>query len=124
MSLKPDTIRAIFTNILFVIGVILLIVGFIRATSTVANLVTFDKYPLANYEETRCDYEVIPKPVTLDQNMASESAREMENRKASCLESIDRQRQQKQVNDIVTSVSLLVSGAALVLSFRRFIVKG
>lgn len=76
MSVKGETIKAIFTNLLFLIGVILMIVGFIRGTSTTVKFLVFDKYPLNSYEETRCDYPQYSKPINPDGTMSEISEEE------------------------------------------------
>jgi len=119
--MKPEIIKAIFTNLLFVIGVVLLIFGFIRGSLTVVRLFTFDKYPLASYEEMRCDnqfgnvmYQPDGKEVVIDKEQQAQQ-------KAQCEENLDYSRKVTQVEHIVTAISTLVSGAVLVYSFRRFI---
>ena len=63
MNVKGDTIKAIFTNLLFLIGVILIVVGFIRSTSTFVKFLVFNKYPLDTYMENSCEYPQYSKPV-------------------------------------------------------------
>ncbi len=109
--MKRETVKAIFTNLLFVIGVILVIVGASRGILTVVRLVVFDSYPLDYYAETRCTLlparpdggEVMP---IIDGN---------------CEESLEHERKIKLTDDIVNSVTMLLSGLALTLSFKRFI---
>ncbi len=123
--MKAETIKAIFTNLLFVIGVIFVIFGFIQGTQTAVRLATFEKYPLQVYEETRCEYEndamrpIDPtngSPVPLNND-------QLIDRKSKCESSLDYQRKVKQTEDIVVSITTLVAGAVLVLGFRRFIFK-
>ena len=64
--MKPETIKAIFTNLLFVIGVILLIVGFVQGTRTIVKLLTFDQYPLDSYEEIRCEQPPYAMPIPVE----------------------------------------------------------
>jgi len=118
--MKPETIKAIFTNLLFVIGVILLIWGISKAALTGARLVTFDKYPLAGYEETRCEYA--SRPVIEEKNV-NVSPDMLTAQRASCEESVERNRKTRQVEDIVQSIVLPLSGLALVYFFRRYILK-
>lgn len=119
--MKPEIIKAIFTNLLFVIGVVLLIFGFIRGSLTVVRLFTFDKYPLASYEEMRCDnqfggvmYQPDGKEVVVDKA-------QQEEQKAKCEENLNYSRKVAQVEHIVTAITTLVAGSVLVLSFKRFI---
>lgn len=122
--MKTDIIKAIFTNVLFVIGVIFLIAGFIIGTQTVTRSVLFENYPLNSYDENRCEFEQ-PFPTIIEKGdeVQSESPEEIENRKQKCLAGLAHDRKVKQTEDIVGSVTSLVAGAALVFSFRRFIFK-
>jgi hypothetical protein len=124
---KPNhtpTIKAIFTNLLFVIGIILMVFGFVWGTSTVAKLAFFEKYPLESYEEGRCEMGYFPEPVK-DPNQTDEQRAEakaqMEKQQAQCRKEVEHRRSVKKVEDSVTSVSLFVAGLALSLVFKQFI---
>lgn len=121
--MKTNTIKAIFTNLLFVIGVGLIIFGFIRGTLTVSRLVVFDKYPLQQYEEQRCEYEVMPIPMEEGKGDALPAPEDMQSRKEKCLDSVEHQRNVRKIEDVVTAITTLIAGTVLVLSFRRFIFK-
>jgi len=118
--MKTQTIKAIFTNLLFVIGVILLVIGFIRGTSTAVKMVVFEKYPLQNHEETRCELgqtRAMPleeKPIEVDEATKEEN-------KEKCLNDLEHARKVKQVEDVTASISLLISGFVLTFIFKRFI---
>ncbi len=122
--MKPETIRSVFTNLLFVIGVVLLVVGFTRGTLTVAHLLTFNKYPLNGYDEGRC-IGMYPQPVVLE-GMEGKTTPlitdgDSKRQKEECLLSLENERKIKKVEDIVSSTSLLVSGLVLTFVFRRFL---
>ncbi len=120
--MKPETIKAIFTNILFVVGVILLIIGFFQGTRTAVKLITFDKYPLDSWSETRCDIpNVIYDTSIPEKDMVSKEDREKQ--KADCLKSLEYERSVRLTEDVVGSITLLVSGATLVFFFRKFILR-
>lgn len=102
--MKPEVIKALFTNILFVVGVIVLIIGFFKGSNTLAKSLFFEQYPLESWEESRCEMEPI------GQTKISE-----------CNKSTQTMRITKKVEDSVSSISLLVSGAVLVYFFRGFI---
>jgi hypothetical protein len=121
--MKAETIKAIFTNLLFVIGVIFLIFGFIQGTQTVVRLATFDKYPLQIYEETRCENEFPAMRPVIEPDQPPMSDQDQQERRQKCEASLDYQRRVKQTEDIVVSITTLVAGAVLVLSFKRFIFK-
>ena len=112
--MKTETIKAIFTNLLFVIGVILLIVGFSRGVLTATRLVAFDDYPLDYYAETRC--AITPK-------LTEENGEVMPKVDENCEEALTYERKIRLTDDVVNSVTMLVAGAALTLSFKRFILK-
>lgn len=102
-----------------------MIVGFIQTTLTVTRLATFDKYPLDTWDESRCDNNYVPiaEPLTTEKRGTEMSDEEIEKLKAKCLASVEMQRRVKQTEDVVKSVSFLISGVTLVYFFRRFILK-
>mgnify|MGYP003425706023 CR=1 FL=1 len=121
--MKPEIIKAIFTNLLFVIGVVLMVVGFIRGSSTGINSVVFDQYPLEEWQETRCSLDMgfqEPSIKVVDTELR-ETKESFEQRRVACQQALDTTRKTKQVNDITYSFSFFVSGVALALSFKRFI---
>jgi hypothetical protein len=118
------TIKAIFTNLLFVIGIILMVFGFVWGASTIAKFVFFEKYPLQSYEEGRCEMGYFPEPVkdpTQTEEERSEAKKRMEQQQAQCRAEVERSRSVRKVEDSVTSVSLFVAGIALALVFKQFI---
>ena len=129
--MKTETIKAIFMNLLFVIGVILTIIGFVRGSLTVTRMFVFEKYPLQSYEETRCDLEYMPMATQVTPAVTPEGKgeatlipeEELQSRREKCLASVERERETRKVEDFVTSLTILVSGVFLVLSFKRFIFK-
>ncbi len=122
--MKSETIKMIFTNILFVVGVALLIVGFTKGVLTASRIVVFDKYPLQSYEETKCEMELArPIAVSKDENVAQLSDEELKSRMEKCQASLEQQRNVQKTEDIVTSVSFLAAGLVLALIFKRFILK-
>lgn len=134
--MKTDFVKAIFTNVLFVIGVILLIVGFTMGTNTAVKSIVFDVYPLDSWEENRCNEldqyygpgTYVEKPViensetenVTDDQQAKQEA-EKEERVEKCVVAQTQQRQRKQVEDIVGAFTMLVAGSVLVFTFRGFI---
>lgn len=109
--MKTDTIKAIFTNVLFLIGVILLIIGGSRGLLTLTRVVVFESYPLDPYAETRCNVspiapvegEIMPRP---DVN---------------CLENLEHERRVKLTDDAVGATTMLIAGFILTFGFKRFI---
>lgn len=121
---KTEKIKATFTNLLFVIGIILMIVGFIRGTLTITQIVVFDKYPINSYEETRCDQGIVPiEEIKKGEETSAMTKQEIKAQKNKCLSSIEQGRKVKMTEDIVTSITTLLSGMALVYFFKRFIFK-
>jgi len=133
--MKTELIKAIFTNLLFVIGVVLVIIGFAQGTQTVVKLLVMDQYPLPSYEETRCEVEqysyaptaaMVKEPAMMDGSEASNqaaapSSQEMADRFNRCQEKLEVQRQTKLVEDIVSAITMFISGTVLVIAFRKFI---
>jgi len=120
--MNTQKIKAIFTNLLFVIGVILVVVGFVRGVSTTIKTLMFEDYPLDSYEETRCELELspraVPDKINIDESLSKE---EREEKRQVCLSGLKQARKVKQVEDITYSVSFLISGLALTMIFKRFI---
>jgi len=122
--MKPETIKAIFTNVLFVIGILLTIYGFSRGALTLVRLAVFDKYPLQSYEETRCEMDLyVSKPIIDDKSQVQLTAGEIEDRKNKCLIGLESDRKNRMVEDITGSITALFAGIALAYAFRRFIFK-
>jgi len=119
--MKTQTIKAIFTNLLFSIGVILMVIGFIRGALTVVNSTIFDKYPLNNYEETKCDsgQPVRAIPVETESKPLLLTEEQKQTNKQSCLNSLQHTRKVKQVEDTTYSFSFLISGLTLALVFNK-----
>lgn len=125
--MKTELVKAIFTNFLFVIGVIILIVGFVQGTNTLTKSVLFDQYPLSSWEETRCEMDptysrtaIDPSIMNADTTTEFEKAKQ-EERIEKCLASLEQQRNRNQVEDIVSSFTMLIVGAIMVFVFRGFI---
>ena len=123
--MKSETIKAIFTNLLFVIGIILLIFGFITSAQTATKMVLFDKYPLSSSAETRRDTDSQFAPMQVDKNGKDIKVpkEEKEALKKKCMTALEQERKVRMSQDIVTALSTLAAGAVLVLSFKRFIFK-
>lgn len=124
LSMKVDTIKAIFTNLLFVVGVILLIYGFIQGSLTIARSLIFDQYPLNSYEETRCEYEFAAPKETVGVAKATpsgETASQSRQTYEGCQQQLNYQRKIRQTEHIVGAVSTFAAGLILVVSFKRFI---
>ena len=124
--MKTDLIKAIFTNLLFVIGVILVIFGFVNGVSTVTKSIVFEKYPINTYDETRCESEFMNQPVTAGPDgktvpVTEGSTEEKKERLKKCTESVELSRKVKQTEDIVSSITTFISGSILIYSFRKFI---
>lgn len=125
-GMKTDLIKAIFTNLLFVIGVILVIFGFVNGVSTVTKSIVFEKYPINTYDETRCESEFMNQPVTAGPDgktvpVTEGSTEEKKERLKKCTESVELSRKVKQTEDIVSSITTFISGSILIYSFRKFI---
>lgn len=128
---KNHIVKAIFTNLLFVVGIILMVVGFVRSTSTIAKLAFFEVYPLESYEEGRCEIPYYPEPAMLKpdgstQVATTESAEakaEREKQIERCKVEVERSRSVRKVEDVVSSISFFVAGTALALVFKQFIFK-
>jgi hypothetical protein len=122
-NMKTEVIKAIFTNLLFVIGVILMVIGFIRGVATTVNSIVFEEYPLDEYQETRCSVEIIPPVVDAKYEIASpeHSEQDLKTRQQKCEQAITKARRTTQVNDITYSFGFFTSGLFICLAFKKFI---
>ncbi len=121
--MKTQTVKTIFANLLFSFGIILMVIGFIRGTLTIVNSTIFDKYPLNNYEETKCDSGQPIRAVPIEKESLEKlslTEEQKEENKQSCITSLEHTRKVKQVEDITYSISFLISGLALALVFNKF----
>lgn len=123
--MKTENIKAIFTNLLFVIGVILVIFGFVNGVSTATKSMVFDKYPINSYDETKCDMEYMVPTMAASPDGKTippqDSKEDKEARMKKCEDSLEMQRKVKQTEDIVSSITTFVAGGVLVYAFRKFI---
>lgn len=113
-------IKAIFTNLLFVVGIALMVIGFVRGASTISKIAFFDQYPLPSYEESRCEFGYYPDPM-LTSEAAEEQKKQMDEQKRKCQADVERGRSVQKVEDVTFSVSSFVAGIALALIFKQFI---
>lgn len=110
-------IPAIYFYLLSAIGMVLLIIGLFNTTHFITGVVAYDKYPLRNGSEARCDY--LPQPVPLDgQKMAPSNTKE------DCLKSLEKERATTKADDLEKSISftaigLLVFGIHFYFARRR-----
>jgi hypothetical protein len=120
---KTDLIKVVFTNLLFVLGVIMLLVGFITGTSTVAKLAFFERYPLNSYEETRCDAPYFTPAMPVDGASMDKKVELLnpEQQQADCKEKLEYDRRVRKTEDVVSAISFLAAGAMLTYIFKRFI---
>ena len=126
--MKIESVKAIFTNLLFVIGIGLTIFGFIKGSLTASKVLSFDRYPLDQYQETRCMYPVMPtEPIPLKgENIQKQTPEQDDYYKKEaerCMNEQEQQRKIKKSDDIVVSATTLFSGLVLILVFSKFIFK-
>ncbi len=128
--MKIESVKAIFTNLLFVIGVGLTIFGFIKGSLTVSKILSFDEYPLAEYKEIKCTYALVtmvePAVPVHGEGDQKDSPAQSENRQQEserCMQELEKQRKIKKSDDIVVSATTLFSGIVLISVFRKFIFK-
>lgn len=123
--MKNEWIKAIFTNLLFVIGVILLIFGFVRVVITGTYLFVFDKYPLDQYQEIMCENTYVSTPVVDQKGISGayqgDTKEEIAAKKAKCESQLEIERKVRKATDVSVAITTAISGAGLVYFFRRFI---
>lgn len=123
MAVKADTIKAIFTNLLFLIGVILIVIGFIQSVSITAKLIVFESYPLNSYEENRCNNLTNTRPAPVLEKTATDSAQPTKEEIQQCKVDLEQDRKLRMVEDVTRAIGFLTSGIVISAIFRRFIFK-
>lgn len=115
MIKKSTNIVSIFINFLFVVGVILMVVGFVGGLRFTAYTYIFDEYPLGAYED--CSY--MTRPYIAADSKDADSENEIYQKELDrCEESLKGRRKIAQVNEAVQAVGLLISGIVLVWLFN------
>lgn len=122
--MKATSIKALSMNIIFIIGVVLTVIGFVNGTSAVVRTIVFDQYPLNTYDEDRCS-QTVYAPMLLEKRVADEvivpDSVEKEQQLQECERSLAHSRKVKQVNDYTISFSMLIAGLALTRIFKGFL---
>ena len=121
LETKSTLVKAIFTNLLFVLGVILMVIGFVQGSLTVAKLLLFDVYPLPAYEESRCDLPLYKEAVVGPEVRPAQPQVIDPDQAAKCAKELERDRKVKQAEDAVGATSFLIAGLALTTAFKKFI---
>jgi len=122
MARSVRLVVAVFTNVLFVLGVIFVVVGLIQGIKIVGYKLLLDEYP-TRYGGEDCSYagQGYPMPVGMEPaKVASGSADagEVEKQRQSCEVRVARDRQVKQVDDVALAVGMSMSGWALIFLFN------
>lgn len=119
MSISTQTITTFFMNLLFAIGVILMIAGFVFGFKTLSYTLFLDEYPLEPYEQDCWQYS---RPVMVDSPQlnqdATPPAQLSENPDPQCLSQITARRKVKQIENLTNSLGLFVAGIIVVLFFN------
>lgn len=121
--MKATSIKALSMNIIFIIGIVLTVIGFVNGTTTVVRSLVFDEYPLNTYDEDRCSqaaYVPVPVEKRVDE-ITSPSGEEQAQMQQKCEEALAHSRKVKQVNDFTSSFSMLIAGLALTRIFKGFL---
>lgn len=121
--MKVESIKAIFTNLLFVLGVILTVIGFVRTSMFAVKVIAFDKYPLPEWEEARCVINPgpLPKFDTQDPQTKEIEERRAVEEEARCKISQETRRSNKIVEDSVSGITTFIAGVVISLIFKGFI---
>jgi len=104
--MKSHLIRTIYLYVVSVIGVIMIVTGFIGLVNTTVKLIVFDKYPVPYYTDFVKDPSITD---TKDERTAEQKAED--ERKAE--ERRDQARKEQMVNDLTNGIALTVVGTVL-----------
>lgn len=99
-------IPTIYFYLLSAIGMVLLIIGLFNSVHFVTGIISYDKYPLRQGAESRCDY--MPVPVSIDET--KETASNAAEAKEDCLKSLEKERATTKADDLEKSISFTAIG--------------
>ncbi len=98
-------IPTIYFYLLSAIGMVLLIIGLFNSVHFITGITAYDKYPLRNGSESRCDYmPTVPAPVEGQKPIV------VDNAKGDCLKSLEKERQTTKADDLEKSISFTAIG--------------
>ena len=98
-------IPAIYFYLLSAIGMVLLIIGLFNSVHYITGITAYDKYPLRNGAESRCDYmPTVPVPVEGQKSIS------VDNAKPDCLKSLEKERATTKADDLEKSISFTTIG--------------
>lgn len=113
--MKPSLIRTIYLYVFSGIGLVLFLAGIFQGVRFLVNVTQFSTYPLAQYEETQCDYPftLYGKPAPLEEanRETAPSEEEIQRQEEKCKERQTELRQRKRVEDLTQALTFLVVGA-------------
>lgn len=104
-------IPTIYFYVLSAVGMVLFIIGLFNSVHYVVGITSYDKYPLGYGPDSRCEY-MMPKPVLPEgQAQPTASDKEAEEKaKEDCLKTVDKERQDKKVDDLEKSIAFTAIG--------------
>ncbi len=108
-------IPTIYFYLLSAIGMVLLIIGLFNATHFITGITSYDKYPLRQGAESRCDY--MPQPVLSGETKATKGIDET---KENCLKSLEKERATTKADDLEKSISFTAIGFLVFLTHFYF----
>lgn len=97
-------IPTIYFYLLSAIGMVLLIIGLFNSVHFITGITSYDKYPLRQGAESRCDY--MPKTIPIEGSKAQLDT----NTKEDCLKSLEKERQTTKADDLEKSISFTTIG--------------
>lgn len=108
-------IPTIYFYLLSAIGMVLLIIGLFNSVHFVTGITSYDKYPLRQGAESRCDY--MPKVVPVE---GSKDVQPDVNSKEDCLKSLEKERGITKADDLEKSISFTAIGLLVFLTHFYF----
>src|SRR3990167_1487131 len=104
--MKSHLIKTIYLYVVSVIGVIMIVTGFIGLVNTTVKLVVFDEYPIPYYTDFAKEPTVVGAKDERSAEQKAEDERKAEERR-------DQARKEQMVNDLTNGIALTVVGTVL-----------
>ena len=111
-------IPTIYFYLLSAIGMVLLIIGLFNSVHFITGISSYDKYPLRQGAESRCDY--MPVPVSIDGTKEKVATKEKDETKENCLKSLEKERANTKADDLEKSISFTAIGLLVFLTHFHF----
>lgn len=111
-------VKAVYSYVMLVVGIIMLSIGVVRGVNTLANLIFLDEYPYSG-EEYMCDYTYMRDPASEIKYTEAEITESEED----CAERGEIARQKAKVQDVSVSLAMTLLGNGIIYFHSKMVKK-